>query len=171
MFKCVKQHILLRTVRVSIAIIAACSAAACATKYQEMGWTGGVSAQPITNDTYGVSAGGNAYTRASTVQDYVLLKAAETTVAAGKTHFVIVNAEDTSKRQIDQDAGVMNTTVHGSVTFSTYTPGSTSVTVKPGKDIYIRVFTPSPNEPAITNSIRAEEIIANIGPRVKRPEA
>jgi hypothetical protein len=150
--------------------MAACSAAACATKYQEMGWTGGVSAQPITNDTYRVKAGGNAYTASSTVQDYVLLKAAETTVAAGKTHFVIINAEDTSKREIDQDAGVMNTTVHGSVTLTTYTPGSTSVTVKPGKDVYIRVFTPKPNEPAIPNGIRAEEIIANIGPRVRRPD-
>jgi hypothetical protein len=59
--------------------------AGCATKYQEMGFSGGVAAQQITADTFRIVARGNAYTGSTTVQDYVLLKAAETTKAAGAT--------------------------------------------------------------------------------------
>ncbi|MBR1273387.1 CC0125/CC1285 family lipoprotein [Bradyrhizobium sp. AUGA SZCCT0283] len=59
----------------------------CGTKYQEMGFTGGVSAEQITKDTFRIVARGNGNTRSTTIQDYALLKAAETTKAAGATHF------------------------------------------------------------------------------------
>jgi hypothetical protein len=62
--------------------------AGCGTKYQEMGFTGGVAAEQITKDTYRIVARGNGNTRSTTIQDYALLKAAETTKAAGATHFV-----------------------------------------------------------------------------------
>jgi hypothetical protein len=42
-----------------------------------MGFSGGVAAQQITADTWRIQSRGNAYTGASTVQDYVLLKAAD----------------------------------------------------------------------------------------------
>ena len=51
--------------------------AGCATKYQEMGFTGGVAAERITADTYRIVARGNGYTGNTTIQDYALLKAAE----------------------------------------------------------------------------------------------
>jgi uncharacterized lipoprotein len=71
--------------------------AACSTGYQEMGLTGGVKAEQMSADTFRVTARGNGLTEKTTVEDYVLLKAAETTKEAGGTHFVIINAEDASK--------------------------------------------------------------------------
>src|SRR6185503_20266800 len=65
---------------------------ACSTRYQHMGFAGGVSAERMTADTFRIVARGNGYTDATTIQDYALLKAAETTVAAGGTHFVVVSA-------------------------------------------------------------------------------
>src|SRR5215471_8220818 len=78
-----------------LGIVALCAAlVGCATKYQEMSFTGGVAAEQITADTWRIRARGNAYTNSSTVQDYVLLKAAETTQAAAGTYFQIVSAAD-----------------------------------------------------------------------------
>ena len=85
----------------------------CATKYQEMGFSGGVAAQQITADTWRIQSRGNAYTGASTVQDYVLLKAAETTQAAGGTHFQIVSAADASRASTFVTPGSSTTTFVG----------------------------------------------------------
>jgi hypothetical protein len=46
----------------------------CATKYQDMGFTGGVSAEPVMTDVYRILARGNGYTSADRVQDFVLLR-------------------------------------------------------------------------------------------------
>ncbi|QHP70020.1 hypothetical protein EI171_23625 [Bradyrhizobium sp. LCT2] len=53
----------------------------CGTKYQEIGFTGDA-AQQMTANTWLIQSRGNAYTNTATVQDYLLLKAAETTQAA-----------------------------------------------------------------------------------------
>ena len=50
----------------------------CATPYQDMGLRGGVEAQRMTVDTYRIIARGNGYTGGTTIQDYTMLKAAET---------------------------------------------------------------------------------------------
>lgn len=55
----------------------------CATKYQDMGFSGGVAAEQVTADTWRIVARGNAYTGGTRIQDFVLMKAAETTKAAG----------------------------------------------------------------------------------------
>jgi hypothetical protein len=78
-----------------LGVVMLCAAlAGCATKYQEMGFTGDVAAQQITADTWRILSRRNAYTASTTVQDYVLLKAAETTQAAGGAYFQIVSAGD-----------------------------------------------------------------------------
>jgi hypothetical protein len=69
---------------------------ACATRYQDMGFAGGVAAEQMTADTFRIIARGNAYTSGTTVQDYALLKAAETTKEAGGTHFMVISAQDAS---------------------------------------------------------------------------
>jgi hypothetical protein len=43
-----------------------------------MGFTGGVDAQMITNDTARISARGNGYTDQAKISDFVMLKSAET---------------------------------------------------------------------------------------------
>jgi len=44
---------------------------ACSSRYQEMGLTGGVTAQPVMTDVYRIVARGNGYTGQATVQDFV----------------------------------------------------------------------------------------------------
>jgi hypothetical protein len=80
---------------------AVCLAAAilsgCGTKYQEMGFTGGVAAEPVMTDVYRIVARGNGYTSADRIQDFALFKAAETTLAAGSNFFVVVDQTDRTK--------------------------------------------------------------------------
>ncbi|MDR1827575.1 MAG: hypothetical protein LBR29_04545 [Methylobacteriaceae bacterium] len=95
-------------------------------------------AVPITLSEYRISVTeplGNA-------GDYLLLKAAETTLAAGKTHFEIIS---------DQDVGTRSSTsTHGGFS-STYT--STA------RDMIIRVG---------DTGINARQVVQNLRPRVKR---
>jgi hypothetical protein len=90
--------------------------AGCSTPYQEMGLAGGVHAQQITANTFRIVARGNSSTAHTTIQDYTLLKTAETTRQAGGTHFVIISAADASS------IGEITT---------------------PGQNTYIRIFTVS----------------------------
>ena len=70
----------------------------CATKYQDMGIHGRCSCATITGDTYRIVARRNGFTDSTSVQDFVLLKAAETAVSAGQTHFILQGAQDASKQ-------------------------------------------------------------------------
>lgn len=100
-----------------VAIVGLCLVlGGCGTKYQEMGFTGGVAAQQMTADTRRIQARGNGYTNSSTVQDYVLLKAAETTQAAGGTHFQIISAADASRASTIVTPGTSSTTFVGNGT-------------------------------------------------------
>jgi len=147
-----------------IAVVLLCLVlGACATKYQEMGFTGGVAAEQITSDTWRIKARGNAYTGASTVQDYVLLKAAETTIAAGGTYFQLISSSDASRTGVIVSPGQSTTTFSGNQAFTVTTPGDASQYIKPGQDTYIRVLR-GPQQGALS----ANEIIQFTGARVKR---
>ena len=135
----------------------------CATTYSEMGAMGGVMAAPVTNDIYRISARGNGYTDATTIQDYVMLKAAETTIAAGKTHFEIINNRDATSNVTQQTAGTFGRGLFGGVS---YTPGFNYEVVKPGEDLMIRV-----SNTKGANSYNAQEVFNNINPRVTRPKS
>src|SRR5262249_32097886 len=113
----------------------------CATPYQNMGFMGGVEAQQMTADTYRIVARGNGYTGGTTIQDYTLLKAAETTKQAGGTHFAIISASDASRAGTIVTPGQAQTSVVGNTAFTTYSPAMAYNYVKPGQDTYIRVFT------------------------------
>ena len=147
----------------ALAALCACIAA-CSTTYGKMGFTGGVAAAPVTSDVYRISARGNAYTDQTVIQDYVLLKAAETTLAAGQTHFTILGGTDATAHATGQTAGTFNT--FGS--FVTYNPGYTYDIIKPGQDANIRVWTPKGGEAIPPNTFPAQEVFDNINPRVKR---
>lgn len=151
--------------RLALALSLAVTLAACSTTYGKMGLTGGVEALPVTSDTYRISARGNGFTDATTVQDYVLLKAAETAIGAGQTHFTIVNNRDASSTSYGQTSGSFNNWGGG---FVTYNPGITYDIVKPGEDLMVRVWTPKKGEVLPTNTFNAQEVYTNINPRVKR---
>lgn len=150
----------------AIFVVAACLAG-CATKYQDMGFTGGVAAEQVMADTWRIRARGNAYTGNATIQDYVLLKAAETTQAAAGTHFQIISSADASRASTIVSGGGTTTTVVGNQAF---TSGSTAVAdtvIRPGQDVYIRVLKLTPGQQA-QGVFSATEIIQFTGPRVKR---
>lgn len=144
--------------------------AGCATTYHETGLTGGVSASQIAADTYRISARGNGYTDATTIQDYMLLKAAETTVAAGGTHFLVVSASDASRVSNGQTQGTLNTNVVGNTAYSTYTPGVSYTIVRPGEDAYIKVIKVKAGQQPPSGAFPANEIITYVGSRVVRPK-
>jgi hypothetical protein len=152
-----------------LVIVAMCAAlGGCATKYQEMGFSGGVAAQQITADTWRIQSRGNAYTNAATVQDYVLLKAAETTTAAGATHFQIINSADASRASTIVTPGTSSTTIIGHQAITTTSPGSVDTVIKPGQDVFIRVLKLPPG-PLPQGTYSAAEIIQFVGSRVQRP--
>jgi hypothetical protein len=141
--------------------------AGCGTKYQEMGFTGGVSAEQITKDTYRIVARGNGNTRSTTIQDYALLKAAETTKAAGATHFAIISAADATTSDTIVVPGTSTTTFSGNTAYTTRSPGYVDNIIKPGQDVHIRVLKLASGQ-QVPGAYSADEIIQFIGPRVQR---
>lgn len=149
-------------------LILLCPLVGCSTPYQEMGFTGGVASQQVTNSTYRIVARGNGYTGKTTIQDYTLLKAAETTKAAGGTHFLIVGAGDATSTDYISTPGSARTSFVGNTAYTTFNPGSVSQIVKPGEDTYIRVITVATGQTPPQGALSADEIIQFVGSRVKR---
>ncbi|MFT3723037.1 MAG: hypothetical protein QM773_05560 [Hyphomonadaceae bacterium] len=147
---------------------------ACATPYQENGFQGGVRAAPLGGDNYRVEANLNGYSSASMAQDYLLLKAAETALQNGAVGFVIQGAQDTTKSSTYVTPGQSYTTasaygtgnsVYGQST-TTYSAPQIQHVEKPGGMLLITlVRDPVPSGLSFFN---ASEIVAAIGPRVKR---
>ena len=141
---------------------------ACATRYQEMGLTGGVGAQQISGDTFRIISRGNGFTNPETVQDYTLLKAAEVTQSAGATHFIVVSAADASRVGTYQTPATAQTHVIGNTAYTTFSPGTKITTFKPGEDVYIKIFNVPRGQQPPPGSYAAEEVIRFVGGRVKR---
>ncbi|MHB0952508.1 MAG: CC0125/CC1285 family lipoprotein [Allorhizobium sp.] len=160
----------MKKLRTIIAAAAPLLVTGCQTPYQAPGPTGGVTAAPITNDTFRVSARGNGYTDASTVQDYTLLKAAEVTLAQGATHFMVLGANDVSRNEIGSTPDTMQTNVFGNTAFTTYNPGVTYNIVKPGQDVIIKVLKLPAGVGSPPGAFNAQEVYDNISPRVVRPK-
>lgn len=134
-----------------------------------MGFAGGVSAQQMTANTFRISARGNGYTNPTVVQDYIMLKAAETTAQNGGTHFVVISAADATGTSQIVTGGVAHTTFNGNMATTSYSPPTVQNIVKPGQDAYIRVLNVAPGQQPPPGAVAASEIIQFVGARVKRP--
>ena len=141
---------------------------ACSTPYQGMGLSGGVESQQLTADTYRIIARGNSYTSATSIQDYALLKAAETTKAAGGSHFAVVGNDDRTRRASISTEGRAETHFVGNSAYTTYTAPDTQHFIKPGQDTVIKVLNLAPGSQIPQGAISAEEIIQFVSPRVKK---
>ncbi len=141
--------------------------AACATKYQDMGWTGGVEAEPVMTDVYRIVARGNGYTSPDRVNDFTLLKAAETTIAAGGNYFAVLGAADRTAVEAGQTPSTVSTNVVGRTAFTTVNPGVSYNIVKPGEATMIRVLRIKPGETPPPGAMPAQDIVNTIGPRLK----
>ena len=154
------RSVIFTTVFATLLVVTGCS-----TPYQSMGFRGGVEAQQITSDTYRIVARGNAYTSPTQIQDYTLLRAAETTVASGSTHFLIITGSDASRANVVTSPGFATTSVVGQTAITTWTPGSADLVIRPGSDTIIRVLPPGPPVPG---AIDAQEVVRFVGTRVRR---
>ena len=114
----------------------------------------------ITDETARISARGNAYTDRARITDFVLLKAAQTAIAQGFTHFAIVSAADASRTGTIETPGTMQTSVYGNMAFTTYSPGSVNSFVKPGEDVFVRFC-----KGDCPGKFPAAQIVNNLGPR------
>jgi len=149
-------------------MVAALALAGCATSYQEIGLTGGVVAERMTADTWRIKARTNGLTDPTTMKDYVMLKAAETTQEAGGTHFLIISETDVSRRNTYTSGGSTRTRVVGGEVITTRRQPTTETTiVQPAEDAYIRVLKLAPGE-TVQGAVSAADVIQYIGSRVKR---
>jgi len=78
--------------RFSLVIAGLLFLSACATAYQEKGFSGGYTELPLGNNLYKVSFDGNGYTRPQRAADFALLRAAELALENGATHFGLVDS-------------------------------------------------------------------------------
>lgn len=125
-------------------VLLACWISACATPYQESGVRGGVVAKRISEDTIQVVGNGNGFTEVSTIQQYVLRKAAETTISYGYDRFIIVEAQDSTQewRSIGSAANVSY--------------------IKPGQIVSIRMLKNEEGAPNISGAFDAREVLKRL---------
>ena len=132
-----------------------------------MGLLGGVTAVQIDANTLRISGRGNGYTDPATIQNYVLLKAAEETKRRGFDLFVILNSSDTTRVG---EATFGSASAFGGRGYAWGLGSSFSEPiVKPGEDALVKMLKGAkpPNAPA--NVFDAAEVLHYLGPSVRGP--
>jgi hypothetical protein len=135
--------------------------AACATGYN----TRGVVAVPLGTDLYRVEANLNQHSNQSMVQDYLLLRAAETALQAGAHGFTVVSNQDTTRQRTLMTGGGARTQVNafGTAT-TTYTPPNLTQQEFP-RGMMVISLVRGANRPQ--GYFSAQELERAIRPRVK----
>lgn len=85
-------------------IVAACAVAVwfnagCATPYQRVGRTGGISETQLAPDIFRITSYGNGYSVRERVSDFALLRAAELAIENGFTHFLVMDETSGGRSQ------------------------------------------------------------------------
>jgi transposase InsO family protein len=141
--------------------LAACQLVACATPYKEMGVGGGVREVQITSDIAQVTARGTALTDPDKIEQYVLRKAAETTLAAGYDNFEIISSADRS-HTIQGIAGYSAAGMSGLPTAGVNLPFT-----RPGETVLIRMSFANASAGGAT-VFNAREVIAHLAAKHRR---
>lgn len=153
-----------------LSALAACSTA---TPYQPADKSdNGYSDQKISEGRYRVSFKGNDMTSRETVELYLLYRAAEITVAEQYDFFVVYDKETTADVRYDN----VQPAVYGA--YGGYRRWGTGLswnqTVQTSTDysamFFINLYKGEPpaNDP---RAYKAQEVLTNIGPKIKRPKA
>lgn len=160
--------------RLAVLFAATLAVAACETPYREpTTWSPlGVAAYQIADDTFRVEAQVNSTSSVGLVEDYLLLKSAETALRFGAAGFVVTDKQDNTRKTTRTVPGKANTETVSAVengkvvekTITTYEPPTTTTSIQPGEIWRIRLAD-GPSDPSYRD---AEEILRVIGPRVKR---
>ena len=136
--------------------------AGCAARNGNMEFSGGVAAEQMSADVFRIKSSGNVRT------EDVLLIAAETTKGAGATHFKLISANDASPQVDFTTPGSVTPSVGGRPADSSNPSATTSATIKPGRDAYIRVLRLAPGQQPPGGAFAVDEIMQFVGRRGKR---
>lgn len=137
--------------------------AGCSTAYGPMGFTGGVQAVQITSDTYQIEARGNANTSPAAIQQFVLLKAAETALENGYEGFDLIGAQNASTSGSIVHPGMSQAYSNGAGGYYGFgAPSYVNHVTKPAVIVAVRMI-----RNANSASFNAKEIANNLGPVLK----
>lgn len=128
--------------------------AACATPYQNSGFSGGYSETQFDDNVFKVSFRGNGYTSMERASDFTLLRSAELTLQHGYNYFVIVEEQNHTRNSTYTTPTTSNTTAnvygsgnyaYGTATTTTY-GGQTYNISKPSTSNTIILFKEKPED-------------------------
>lgn len=94
----------------------------------------------VAPDTLVISGRGNAYGGAGQLEDAILIKASQETLAAGYERFVVEGVRDQSRGGVMYQPGQANTTLLGNTATTTYSPGFATTYTIPAGAVRIRMF-------------------------------
>ncbi len=165
------KHFFISVLMTSLLLVASC-----ASPYGDTIF-GGVTATRIDERTLRVNARGNQYTSFERVRDFVLLKAAEETIAAGYGHFQILDAreyERTSSYTTPRSSSSTTTAsvygsgnyVYGTANTNTqYYGGQTYVISRPNASAVVTMYPGRKPSNAPAGVYDAKEVIKFLGPK------
>jgi hypothetical protein len=164
--------------QIATGLLVAVTISGCATPYQEMGFLGGVDSSQIDATTLRISARGNSFTDVGQIRDYVMLKAAEETLAHGYDMFLIVAEHDATEvdtfstpQSHDAPVQAMGFGPRGPISVigtATYTTTSTSTITSPGQDTTIKMYRGVKPAGAPLSLYVAREVVAFMAPRLRK---
>jgi hypothetical protein len=143
----------------------------CAGMFQERPYADAVETARLDGTTLRIVGSGNYLTSDERVHDYVLLKAAEETLAAGYGYFRILEEKDSSSIQETTTGGYSVVTDYNGKGDADdkmiYVPSQTSTTRLPGITLVVRMYKGPKPPDAPGNVYDAAEVATVVGPRVK----
>lgn len=94
----------------------------------------------VAPDTIVISGSGNAYGGVGQLEDAILIKASQETLAAGYERFAIEGVRDQSRGGVMYQPGQASTTVWAGTATTTYAPGFATPYTIPAGSVRIRMF-------------------------------
>lgn len=138
---------------------------ACETPY-DGGLFYGVTATQVDAVTLRVSARGNDVTSNATIQNYVLMKAAEETLIRGFDVFEIVDGVDTTR--VGAISSGTATAFGGYNSATAFGTAFSTPVVRPGQDALVRMHRGQKPADAPPNVFDAREVVQYLGPAIGR---
>jgi hypothetical protein len=114
--------------------------ASCINPYRPKVLLDGVEAHQIRRDTWRIFVRGNGFPFSPPVVYFVLLQAAQTTIAQGGTHFIVLN-------------------VAANAEFIAIGPGFSYTSDKPSEDLIIKIITVKPGNSAPAGAFDADQVL------------
>ena len=138
--------------------------AACSTPYQEMGLSGGVKATRVDATTVRISGRGNAFTSSDTISDYVMIKAAEETLASGYGHFQVIGENEEASTSYLVSPSTATTTYQGYQATTNYTTPTLIPVRKPRATLMIKMYPGPKSSDAPPTVYDAREVMKYLSP-------